>query len=229
MKLLVAMTKEQIKYFLANIGVFPTIDLLRRSPAIWGWLKNGARDVAPAPVKRMIIKSYLKGYRLKHFVETGTFMGDTLAYIAKDPSIRALSIELDNDLYSRAVHRFERWRNVSLLRGDSGSLISDVVRGLSEPTLFWLDGHYSGGSTARGDSETPLSYELEIILRSGIEGHVILIDDVRCFDGTHDYPRLESLLTTIRADGRYDIEVSADILRLTPKQRLIGHRHQSIV
>jgi len=66
--------------------------------------------------------------------------------------------------------------------------------------------------------ETPVSAELQAILASPIAGHVILIDDVRCFDGSHDYPHLDELMTVIRSDIRYHAEVSADILRLTPKR-----------
>ena len=41
---------------------------------------------------------------------------------------------------------------------------------------------------------------------------------MRCFDGSHDYPHLDELLAFIRADGRYKVEVSTDILRLTCKR-----------
>lgn len=51
-----------------------------------------------------------------------------------------------------------------------------------------------------------------------MRGHVILIDDVRCFDGSLDYPYLDDFLAVIRAEGRYHLEVSTDILRMTPKQ-----------
>jgi hypothetical protein len=128
-----------------------------------------------------------------------------------------VSIELDDDLYHAAARRFSDWQNVTLLHGDSGQIMSEIVDSLRAPAMFWLDGHYSGASTARGDKETPVSAELQAIIGSRVPGHVILIDDVRCFDGTHDYPHLDELLASIRADGRYDIEISSDILRLTPK------------
>lgn len=107
---------------------------------------------------------------------------------------------------------------MEILYDDSGKLMPTIVTGLSSPALFWLDGHYSGGVTARGDMETPVSAELQAILASPIAGHVILIDDVRCFDGSHDYPHLDEFMAVIRADGRYYAEVSADILRLTPRR-----------
>ena len=57
--------------------------------------------------------------------------------------------------------------------------------GVLEPVfmtaLFWLDGHYSGGETAKGDADSPLREELEAIGRHPIKTHVIPIDDVRSF------------------------------------------------
>jgi len=93
----------------------------------------------------------------------------------------------------------------------------EIVAKMQDPALFWFDGHYSGGDTAKGDLETPVSTELQAILASPVKVHVILVDDVRCFDGSHDYPHLDQTLEAIRSDGRYHIEITGDILRLTPK------------
>ena len=42
------------------------------------------------------------------------------------------------------------------------------------------------------------------------------LHDARLFNGEWDYPRLEDLVAQVRAQGHYDVEVSADIIRLTP-------------
>lgn len=141
--------------------------------------------------------SYLRWHSIKVFIETRTHLGDYY--------------------YNAAKRRLVRCENVKLYQGDSGKLIIEIVSKLQSPALFWLDGHYSGGVTALGELETPVNAELQAILASPITGHVILIDDVRCFDGTHDYPHLDEFMAVIRADGRYHTEVSTDILRLTPR------------
>lgn len=51
----------------------------------------------PPPIKRAIIKSYLKRYQLREFIETGTHLGDTLADVANDSSVSCHSIELDQN------------------------------------------------------------------------------------------------------------------------------------
>ena len=173
---------------------------------------------SPPPVKRMIIYSYLKQFHLSHFIETGTYLGDTLADIAHDKSVACTSIELSNEYFHKAFQRFRGYPNVMLKWGDSAAVLPECVQSLKSPALFWLDGHYSGGNTASGKSDTPVSDELRAILDSPIKTHVILIDDARCFDGTHAYPYLDALLQTIRQSDNYNVEISADIIRLTPKK-----------
>ena len=181
---------------------------------------NGYTGIAPAPIKRSILSAYLRRFHLRQFIETGTHMGDTLAYISRDKAVKCISIELADGYYSEATRRFSSYPNVNLLHGDSGLLLPECVRELREPALFWLDGHYSGGVTAKGGTNTPISAELAAILDSPIKNHIVLIDDARCFTGANDYPCIDALMKMVREHGIYDIEVSADIIRLTPKDRL---------
>lgn len=67
-----------------------------------------------------------------------------------------------------------------------------LVKDLPEKTLFWLDGHYAGGITARGDKDCPVVEEVKAILSSETE-HVIIIDDARYFIGERDYPTVNGL------------------------------------
>ena len=213
--------KRQIRYVLSRLAIHTGIDLLsslhliRGFPEIYRWYKNAFSGFAPDLIKRRILTSYLRSRGLKTFVETGTFKGGMLAEVAADQTVQAISIELADHYYRNAQRRFAGYQNVTLLHGDSGRLLPEVVDKLQAPSLFWLDGHYSRGLTAKGALETPIRAELQAIFSSTITGHVILIDDVRCFDGSHDYPHLDELLAFIRNDGRYKAEVSTDILRLT--------------
>jgi len=81
--------------------------------------------------------------------------------------------------------------------------------------LFWLDAHWSGGSTAKGELETPIMQEIECILAHPLSArHVLLIDDARCFVGQNDYPSLETLRKRIlAAHADWLFEVQNDIIR----------------
>lgn len=209
--------KTVLKHHLSRLGILPHLDSIRRVPETWRWISGGCTGIAPSPVKRKILMAYLDKYALNKFIETGTHLGDTLAYMAHNENIQCTSIELADGYYQQAKGRFKSYANVELLHGDSGVLMPSVLSKLTTPALFWLDGHYSGGLTAQGECDTPVSAELQAILASSCKAHVILIDDVRCFDGSNGYPHLDDLLKTVREQSNYCAEVSTDIIRLTPK------------
>lgn len=183
-------------------------------------IERHKEDVVPPPlVKILTIVSYLKQYQYKFFVETGTFLGDTTDSIARIGGrfgMHAITIELADQLYDNAVKRFADRPNIECLHGDSGALMPQVVERLTSPAIFWLDGHYSGGMTACGETETPVMQELETIFASPIKNHLILVDDVRLF-GTGGYPTVaavEALAREALPESR--VVVSNDILRIEP-------------
>jgi hypothetical protein len=211
--------KEIIKISLYKVGLFYPLYFLAKIPSTASWIKSGCINYAPHSVKMKAIESYLKRFDLSHFVETGTYYGDTLGYISRiDNDILCTSIELSEVLHQKAQLKFKARKNVNLIQGDSGKELPELLNCLSQPALFWLDGHYSSGITAKGDSATPISAELDAVLQHPIKQHVILIDDARCFDGHDGYPYLDDLLHVVRQEGSYHAEVSTDIIRLTPRQ-----------
>ncbi len=85
--------------------------------------------------------------------------------------------------------------------------------------MFWLDGHYSAGFTAKGELETPILAELETILQNNLN-HIILIDDARCFTGNNDYPTKEYLKTYVLGKQKnYKMDVIDDIIRFYPDEK----------
>lgn len=189
-----------------------------RRRAVRAWEESG-RPVPPPPeVKQQILRTYAKRFRVKTFVETGTFLGDTTAAVAPHVA-RVMTIELSPELAARARDRFVESPGVQVLEGDSGRLLPELLAELDEPALFWLDGHYSAGITARGDEDTPVRTELRAILEHPVRTHVILIDDARDFTGGA-YPTIAEVEATVRVHGSdYRFELRDDIIRLTPAAR----------
>lgn len=166
-------------------------------------------------IKQLTVKEYKDKYKFLTLIETGTYLGD-MVFAMKKYFNRIYSIEIDNDLYLIAKNRFKNQKNVKILNGDSGVLLGNIIKELNEPVIFWLDGHYSGGITAKGKKITPIMEELNHILNSNID-YAILIDDARCFNGENDYPTLKEVTEFIKSRNRnYDIEVKNDIIRITP-------------
>jgi hypothetical protein len=96
----------------------------------------------------------------------------------------------------------------------------EVVAKLDAPTLFWLDGHYSGGDTAKGELHAPVWPELKAIFSGMKQPFVVLIDDARCFCnvGGEDYPAVSDIEAWV-AGQRPDlgVEVGMDCIRIAPK------------
>ncbi|MEA2235596.1 MAG: hypothetical protein QOC81_320 [Thermoanaerobaculia bacterium] len=170
----------------------------------------------PHAVKRRVVRDYASRYGARTLVETGTYLGDMIAAMAR--SFETLhSIELSEEFYAKARARFARRPHIHLHHGDSASELPGIVAGLSGRALFWLDAHYSGGATARGTIDTPIAQELREIFRRNAPGHVLLVDDARSFNGTADYPTIDGVREIVASlDPHYSVEVVDDIIRITP-------------
>jgi hypothetical protein len=169
---------------------------LNKYIATFRWLLQGRPAPAPPHVKRDILLRLARRHRrLKVFVETGTFYGDTIAFMR--PQFDELhSIELDAKLHAKARERFAGDAAIHLWQGDSGDLMVRVLAAICKPAMFWLDGHYSGEGTARGVEDTPIYHELEHLSQHPLrDQHLVVIDDARLFDGNNGYPTLEALRT----------------------------------
>lgn len=133
-----------------------------------------------------MLRTIAARYGLGTLVETGTATGEMLLKLAGDFDL-LVSIELAVPYFQVARQRTAHLPHVRLLNGDSERLLPDVVEELTEPALFFLDGHYSGPGTGRGRADTPVRAELDIIC-SGDVPHVVVVDDARGFGVWRDYP-----------------------------------------
>ena len=186
--------------------------------AIARWEAEGRPAPPPHAVKRRNILRYRDELGLKILVETGTYKGDMVEAM-KGEFDQVYSIELADHFYEAAVERFKVDANVEILHGDSGQVVEELMPRLNQPSLFWLDGHYSAGNTARGDKDTPVMEELEHIFSVPDIRCAILIDDARCFEGDSDqiYPstdEVRALVSKHRPDWK--VEVDDDSIRITP-------------
>ncbi len=206
------MIKEFLKSFMPQMVL-----TLQESPEskkiIYDWKKNGCPVPPPHLVKQETISEYQKQFGYTTLIETGTYMGD-MVDAQKKRFKKIISIELGVDLFEKAKKRFRNDKNVLIMQGDSGKVLPKIVLDLKEPAIFWLDGHYSAGITAKGDKECPIFEELNSIFISNKFNHILLIDDARCFIGEGDYPSIEKLTEYIRNKNKnYKVEVKHDIIR----------------
>jgi hypothetical protein len=166
-------------------------------------------------IKQNTIREYQQKFGYRILVETGTFFGD-MVEAQKKRFDKIISIELGVYLFERALKRFNKDNNVTIIQGDSGKVLPKILKDINEPVIFWLDGHYSGGITKKGDKNCPIFEELDAIFNGKKFNHVLLIDDARCFTGVDGFPSLAELTRYVKSKSRnYQIEIKDDILRCT--------------
>lgn len=159
-----------------------------------------------------------------HFVETGTYRGDT-AFWASQYFDRVITCEQDKDIWREAHHRFgtnpvvvhENDSSVNMLRRLGCWTTTDAR------VMFWLDAHWQTGSTDE-EATCPILEELSIIKERTGE-NFIFIDDVRLFQypywpkGREErWPGLRELMAAL--DG-YEIGVYGDAFVCLPARHVL--------
>jgi hypothetical protein len=187
MEALPAPVRETLRVWRADLRDRRDWEAWRRTPVL----------PPPHVVKVRRVLELARHFGTGLLIESGTFEGE-MARKCRHGFGRIVTIELDPGLAERAVRRLARYPNIEVRHGDSATVLPQVLAGVKEPALFWLDGHYSGSGTARGASDTPLVQELQAIARHGVPGHVVLVDDARLL-GSGDYPGLDEIRRVVAA------------------------------
>jgi hypothetical protein len=155
----------------------------------------------------------IERYGLKHFVETGTGTGDSLALAAMAPFETLHSIEIVPVLASSAAARFAADKRIRVHRGESAEVLPEILAAIppGDGIFFWLDAHFAGADygLAKYDDEKdvgrrlPLERELQAILaaRDDVSRDVLIMDDARVYqpgpyaagDLPADFPGLQGV------------------------------------
>jgi len=156
-----------------------------------------------------------------HFVETGTFRGDTAAWAAAHFR-QVTTIEMSAAIHAAAKARFGSLTNVRVIEGDSRAALGELLAGLSRPAIFWLDAHWSGLDTAGVEAECPVLGEVARINASP-QAHVVLVDDARLFCAppprphrAEQWPDLRSIVDALAAAGRRYVVLFEDVFVAVP-------------
>lgn len=209
------------EFLIKNLPLFildPYWDRKRKqinTQLIEAWEKKGKPVPPPHPIKQGRILEYARKFNIKLLVETGTFRGEMVEAQRKNFE-NIYSIELSHELYEKAVQKFKRFKHIHLIEGDSAVTLKQVTSLINEPGLFWLDGHYSGGVTAKGNLNCPIYGELDTIFSKAFN-HVLVIDDAKDFNGTEDYPTISELSNYVLSKRKnYKMDVRDNIISFYP-------------
>ena len=172
-----------------------------------------------------LVEFFTERLSIDSFVETGTYRGDAIQ-VVKPYFKQCFSIEFSEEYYVHAAARFQNDPSVTVLKGDSGIVLAEVVKGIAEKSiLFWLDAHWCADENTTGEmSNCPLLSELGSIDRLS-EKSVILIDDARLFlcppGKPHDYsqwPDLNEVLAAlVKLSDRHKLMIINDVMVFYPE------------
>ncbi len=139
---------------------------------------------------------------IQRAVETGTFRGGTARSLATVfPDV--VTIELSAELHRAAEIALRDTPRVRALQGHSAMRLGELTDP-ALPTLYYLDGHWSGGATGGVGDECPVLAELAA-MGDGSPDDCIIVDDARLFTSAppsphraEQWPTLTEVIDAIR-------------------------------
>ncbi len=170
------------------------VDFFKNIKYFLNWYTNNFISPAPNFVKHKIIKNFL--IKDSILIETGTNEGKTLRKLHKNFSY-IYSIEPSEYYYNLSKKNLKDIdKKIKLVNGTSEDSLNDIlVKCKNNHVTFFLDGHYSGKNTYQGDNDTPIEFELNLIMDyvKYFKNFVIIVDDFRCFE-LKNYPNKNYLI-----------------------------------
>ncbi len=164
--------------------------------------------------KAFLISGLVEMSKIKFFIETGTFLAETLMAVSPNFTYN-WSVEAQEDCFKNCQVRTQNpiRKNIKLFLGESPETLPIILSELNERPeadkrcMFFLDAHFSGTVDASAsDLKThlseqhgncPLTQEIKEIGKHEEKNHLILIDDVRMM-GTEGWPTIEETLESIK-------------------------------
>jgi hypothetical protein len=174
-----------------------------------------------AGAPRELILAVKEKFGLQAFLECGTLHGATADWAA-DHFKRVVTVEFSKTLFDQN-RNVPHSSNIEFCFGDSRQELRRLIPVLEEPSVIWLDSHWSGSGTYGEMDECPLLEEIAVINSAPIT-HFVLIDDARLFlspppkpHRASQWPSIDQVIEALKnGKHRYSIFVFQDIIAAVP-------------
>lgn len=125
------------------------------------------------PNLERLIRHVIETTRPDRFVETGTHMGWTSLWVARNyPSLPIYTVEVDPTFHGRSVENLAPYPQAHVALGHSPDFLRALLPLLGTGlTMFWLDAHWY--------PPVPLRDECRVV--SQLDRYVCLLDDFSCW------------------------------------------------
>jgi predicted O-methyltransferase YrrM len=121
--------------------------------------------------RKTIFQDLLNNYQFSTIIETGTYLGDTSAYMATISGLPVFTSELNPTLYALAKMRLKNIASVTLLNLDSRKMLTELSKNkeiAGKECFIFLDAHWG--------KDLPLKEEISIVA-SNFDKFILMIDD----------------------------------------------------
>ena len=203
--LLTLFSKKNIKIMLNLKRIFEDFDVL------YEWQENNFTGPAPSAIKKKMLKKY--NLHNSIWIETGTWHGETTIYLSQFCK-KVYTLEPSKINFDFASKKFVNIENIEIINKSSEDGLEDVLKNINNETniCFFLDGHFSGSETYKGSNNTPIAIELKLIEKYLYKFNkiTVLIDDMRCFNGTNGYPT-KDIFTKFSKMNQLNFDIENDI------------------
>jgi hypothetical protein len=158
--------------------------MIRLKKAIVSWLPKSWRGIAQYYINPLILDGFgvfngqcfrqlifmdlNRTCRFEAIVETGTYVGCTTQFLARNTTVPVHTVESNAKDFQVAKRHLKFYPKVHLVRANSVNFLSSLPLAQETTTFFYLDAHWEGC--------LPLAEEVEIVL-SRFKHFVIMIDD----------------------------------------------------
>jgi hypothetical protein len=172
--------------------------------------------------KFLLINTLRKKTGARIFIEAGTLFGVTAERCASVFD-RVYTVELDRALVEKATASLADLKHVQVIQGDALEVLPQLLRNEArDDILLFLDGHFSGGTTACGEVPEPAVEILQALAEYRAKIRAIVIDDFRTFGAVDGFPTKAELLGSAEAcfdRSEYEITVHLDNVIIARKSK----------
>jgi len=137
------------------------------------------------------------------FIETGTHNGDTI-FTMDTYFDKLYTIEFSEKYYTNTKSKYNG-NKINFILGDSSVVFEELLPTIEDKTIFFLDGHWSGGDTGHSVKDCPLIEEITSINNLFMNEAIIIIDDFRLFGLDKSSGKLGEDWSEINKDKILDI------------------------
>jgi hypothetical protein len=127
---------------------------------------------------KSILSRFSQYSNIMTFIETGTFRAETILKMCNLFS-NCHTIELSRELYEQA-RKQKSGSSITFHNGDSVKILEELIPQIKEPAIFFLDAHWCGRESAKGNLDVPLIEEIKLIAKR-MYSDLLIIDDFRLF------------------------------------------------